>query len=188
MIAWIGVAMGALQLITGAVQGIKGQQEKKAAEKAMKSYSNRLQGLPETNMLRGLSVPDISSLKFQENMQAVFGATEAMKGMGPEGAAQIANLNQSVLQDQAQTAQDQAKLMYDRDLTVAGEDSRIQEDKTKRQADLLKMQITGAGMAQAQGQNKSAAGFTSAFEGLGSGLESGMSTEGYQQWFNANQG
>jgi hypothetical protein len=184
---WMGAAIGGLQALAGAIQGIKGLQDQKAAQKAMQNYSNQLMGLTEVNQLKGLQVPDISSLRYGQTAQAMSQSAEALKGMGPEGAAQIANLNQSAIQDQAQTAQDQAKLMYDRDVAVAGEDARIERDRLGRQEDLLQSQIRGAGMAQAQGQNRSASGFTSALTGLGMGMEGLMSSENFQQWNNARR-
>lgn len=184
---WMGAAIGGLQALAGAIQGIKGLQDQKAAQKAMQTYSNQLMGLTEVNQLKGWQVPDLASLRSQGTDQAQSQAIKAIQGMGPEGAAQIANLNQSVLQDQAQTAQDQAKLMYERDKAVAAEQSRIEKDKLVRQEDVLGQRIQGAGMAQAQAQNRTAAGVSSALTGLGMGMEGLTSSENFEQWYNARK-
>jgi hypothetical protein len=184
---WMGAAIGGLQALAGAIQGIKGLQDQKAAQKAMQNYSNQLMGLTEVNQLKGLQVPDISTLKYGQTAQAMSQSTEALKGMGPEGAAQIANLNQSAIQDQAQIAQEQAEKMYERDRAVATEQSRIEKDRLTRQAGVLEDRVTGAGMAAAQGANRAAAGVGAALSGLGMGMEGLMSTENFEQWYKANQ-
>lgn len=181
---WMGAAIGGLQALAGAIQGIKGLQDQKAAQKAMQNYSNQLMGLTEVNQLKGLQVPDISTLKYGQTAQAMSQSTEALKGMGPEGAAQIANLNQSAIQDQAQIAQDQAEKMYERDRAVATEQSRIEKDRLAREKGVLEDRITGAGLAAAQGANRTAAGVTTAMSGLGMGMEGLMSPESFQQWYN----
>lgn len=184
---WMGAAIGGLQALAGAIQGIKGLQDQKAAQKSMQTYSNQLMGLTEVNQLKGLKVPDLASLKYDQTARATSQATEALQSMGPEGAAQIANLNQSVLDDQAQTTQDQAKLMYERDKAVAAEQSRIGQDALGRKEGVLQQRLAGAGLAQANAQNRTAAGVTSALTGLGMGMEGLMSSENFEQWYKSKQ-
>lgn len=183
----IGVMGGlmAAEAVAGILKSWKGYQQNQLANKAATQYANQLAGLTEVNQLKGLKVPDLASLKFDPTAQATSQAIEALKGSGE--AAQIANLNQSVLQDQAQTAQDQAKLMYERDKAVATEQSRIEQERLARQEGLATMRLTGAQRAAAQGQDMIASGITGAITGIGDTAQGLMSTDAFEAWYNSRK-
>lgn len=185
----IGVMGGlmAAEAVAGILKTWKGYQQNQLANKAATQYANQLAGLTEVNQLKGLKVPDLASLKSEQATQATLQATGALQGMGQEGAAQIATLNQSVLQDQAQTAQDQAKLMYERDKAVATEQSRIEQEKLARQEGLATMRLTGAQRAATEGQNNMVSGITGAITGIGDTAQGLMSTDAFEAWYKSRK-
>jgi len=113
-------------------------------------------------------------------------ATQALQGMGPEGAASVANLTQAGIQQQAETTQQQAEANFKRDekvLTAAGD---IEKRRAEREGEMLTSQLTGAQMARADAQSAMASNIQGAFGGLSAGL-SDASGEDFFDWMKSRQ-
>jgi len=106
----ISAILGGATAIASGISAIQNFQQAKVDSQAAAAAVNRFMGLQEQDKMAALQTSDISSLKSQQNAQNTASATQTLQGMGPEGAANVANVYQASLQDQAQTAQDQAAM------------------------------------------------------------------------------
>ena len=183
----VGAIIGGLSAVASGISALQNFQRAKTAEKSAKMYTDQLMGLTEQNKLKGLSVPDLSSLGYDRTAQAQAASIGALHGMGAEGAAQVANLNKAATEQQAQITQDQAGLMYDRDAAVAAQDAAIEQRKIDRQDFVLTSQATGAQTAAADARTAAGTNISSMFSGLGSAAENIFGKESFDDWQNARK-
>lgn len=162
----IGAILGGLSAVASGISAIQNFQQAKQADKAAQAFGNKLQGMMEVNKMAALQAPDLAALSRQQTAQQTAGATQAIQGMGAEGAAQIANIYQAGREAEAQTAQQQAQLNLDVEASKAQAAQNIEYRNLERQRELTAARMTGA---QEKAAEKRAAGM-GAIEGLVGGL------------------
>ena len=118
-------------------------------------------------MLSGLKTPDISGLQSQQMAAQTAQATQAVQGMGPEGAGQVANIYQAGLQQDAENMQRQAEANFQTDLAKRQNEQDVQYRNVTAQRDLATSRLEGAQTAAADRYNAGIAGVTGAISGLG---------------------
>lgn len=166
----IGTIMAIASGVMSGAQAINNFQKAKKAEKQAMVLGNQMNAMKIKDAYAALQAPDIATAQYNETMRQASQATQALQGMGPEGAGQIANLNQSILQQNAQTTADQAALNYQRDMTVAEGRNRNSQLEYQYQMDNLQNRIMGAQGAAAAGREAGMAAIAGGIEGIGSGL------------------
>lgn len=162
----IGAILGGLSAVASGISAIQNFQQAKQADKAAQAFGNKLQGMMEVNKMAALQAPDLAALSRQQTAQQTAGATQAIQGMGPEGAAQIANVYQAGREAEAQTAQQQAQINFDVEAAKAQAAQNIEYRNLERQRELESMRLAGA---QQKAAEKRAAG-QQAVAGLIGGL------------------
>lgn len=166
----IGTIMAIASGVMSGAQAISNFQKAKKAEKQAMVLGNQMNAMKIKDAYAALQAPDIASAQYNETMRQAAQATQAIQGMGPEGAAQIANLNQSVLQQNAQTAADQAALNYQRDLTVAEGRNQNAQLEYANQMQNLQGRLEGAQGAATAGRQNAMSAVAGGIEGIGAGL------------------
>lgn len=163
----IGAILGGLSAVASGISAIENFQQAKQAQKAANMFGQQLQGIKETNTLLGLKTPDISGLQAQQTAAQTAQATQALQGMGPEGAAQVANVYQAGLQQNAENMQRQAEANFQTDLAKRQNEQQVQFRNVTAQRDLATSRLEGAQQAAADRYNAGIAGVTGAISGLG---------------------
>jgi len=163
----IGAILGGLSAVASGISAIQNFQQAKQAQKAANMFGQQLQGIKETNTLLGLKTPDISGLQSQQTAAQTAQATQAVQGMGPEGAAQVANIYQAGLQQNAENMQRQAEANFQTDLAKRQNEQQVQSSNVAAQRALAASRLEGAQQAAADKYNAGIAGVTGAVTGLG---------------------
>ena len=163
----IGAIIAGAGALVSAGMAIKNNQNSKAASEAAAVYANQLKGMKETNLMAALQSPDIMKLLNQQNAQQAASATQAIQGGGPEAAAQIAALNKSVLDANAEAAIMQAKQDYQRDALVLDNAQEVEDRNITAQRLLVNKQLTGSQLAAANYANMASKNIQGAISGLG---------------------
>jgi hypothetical protein len=163
----IGAILGGLSAVASGISAIQNFQQAKQAQKAANMFGQQLQGIKETNTLLGLKTPDISGLQSQQTAAQTAQATQAVQGMGPEGAAQVANIYQAGLQQNAENMQRQAEANFQTDLAKRQNEQQVQSSNVAAQRALAASRLEGAQQAAADKYNAGIAGVTGAISGLG---------------------
>lgn len=140
----VGAILGGLSAVASGISAIQNFQQARQADKAAEAFGNKLQGMMEVNKMAALQAPDLASLSRQQTAQQTAGATQAIQGMGAEGAAQIANIYQAGREAEAQTAQQQAQINLDVESTKAQAAQNIEYRNLERQRELEAMRLQGA--------------------------------------------
>lgn len=166
----IGTIMAIASGVMSGAQAINNFQKAKKAEKQAMVLGNQMNAMKIKDAYASLQAPDIATAQYNETMRQAAQANQALQGMGPEGAAQIANLNQSILQQNAQTTADQAALNYQRDMAVAEGRSRNSQLEYQYQMENLQNRIEGAQGAAASGKEAGMSAIASGIQVVGSGL------------------
>jgi hypothetical protein len=183
----VGAIIGGLSAVASGVSAFQNWQQMKGAEKAAQGYASKLMNISESNKMASLQTPDLSSLGYQQTQRQMADATQALQGMGPEGAASVANLTQAGIQQQAETTQQQAEANFKRDekvLTAAGD---IEKRRAEREGEMLTSKLTGAQMARADAQSAMASNIQGAFGGLSAGFGETASGEDFFDWMKARK-
>lgn len=162
----VGAILGGLSALASGISAIQNFQQAKQADRAAQAFANRLQGMTEVNKMAALQAPDIASLSRQQTAQQTAGATQAVQGMGAEGAAQIANIYQAGREAEAQAAQQQAQLNLNVDVAKAQAAQNVEYRNLERQRELEAMRLQGA---QTRSAEKRVAGMD-AVQGIVGGL------------------
>lgn len=163
----IGAILGGLSAVASGISAIQNFQAAKDAQKSANLFGQQLQGIKETNMLSGLKTPDISGLQSQQMAAQTAQATQAVQGMGPEGAGQVANIYQAGLQQDAENMQRQAEANFQTDLAKRQNEQDVQYRNVTAQRDLATSRLEGAQTAASDRYNAGIAGVTGAISGLG---------------------
>jgi hypothetical protein len=162
----IGAILGGLSAVASGISAIQNFQQAQQAQKSANMFGQQLQGIKETNALLGLKSPDISGLQAQQTAAQTAQATQAIQGMGPEGAAQVANIYQAGLQQNAENMQRQAEANFQTDLAKKQNEQQVQYRNIAAQRQFKQDQLEGAQAEAAQRR----ANVQSGIEGLVGGL------------------
>jgi hypothetical protein len=171
----IGAILGGLSAVASGISAIQNFQQAQQAQKSANMFGQQLQGIKETNALLGLKTPDISGLQAQQTAAQTAQATQAIQGMGPEGAAQAANIYQAGLQQNAENMQRQAEADFQTDLAKRQNEQQVQFRNVTAQRDLATSRLEGAQQQAADRYNAGIAGVTGAVSGLGNAV-AGLAT------------
>jgi IS5 family transposase len=171
----IGAILGGLSAVASGISAIQNFQQAKQAQKTANMFGQQLQGIKETNALLGLKSPDTSGLQAQQTAAQTAQATQAIQGMGPEGAAQAANIYQAGLQQNAENMQRQAEADFQTDLAKRQNEQQVQFRNVTAQRDLATSRLEGAQQQAADRYNAGIAGVTGAVSGLGNAV-AGLAT------------
>lgn len=163
----IGAVLGGLSAVASAISSIQNFQQAKDAQRSAQAFGKQLEGLRETNLMAGYQAQDLSSLSRQQTAQQTSQATQAVQGMGPEGAAQIANIYQAGRQAEAQTAKEQAALNQEVDLAKRQAAQGVQYRNLEAQRGLLGSRLEGAQAAASDKYNAGISGIEGIIGGLG---------------------
>lgn len=163
----IGAVLGGLSAVASGLSAIKNFQAAQDAQKSANLYGQQLAGIAEADKYKALKSADISSLAAQQTAAQTAQATQAVQGMGPEGAAQVANIYQAGLQQDAQTMTEQAKLDAQMELQKAEGAQGVEARNIAAQRAFKESQLQGAQQAAADRYNAGIAGVTGAISGLG---------------------
>ncbi len=157
---------GATALISGISAIVNFQQAKEDSKKA-EAAANRLMGAQEVDKMAALQTQDLASLARQQTAQQTAGATQAVQGMGAEGAAQIANIYQAGREAEAQTTKDQAALNLDVEAMKAQAAQNVEFRNLERRREGEMLELTGSRLAEANRRAAGMAGIEGAFAGVG---------------------
>jgi hypothetical protein len=163
----IGAILGGLSAVASGISAIQNFQQAKQAQKAANMFGQQLQGIKETNVFMGLQSPDISGLQAQQTAAQTAQATQAIQGMGPEGAAQAANIYQAGLQQNAENMQRQAQMDYQTELTKKEAEQGVQYRNVAAQRTLAEDRLYGSQAAAAQAKLNAQQGIQGMVGGLG---------------------
>ena len=163
----VGAILGGLSAVASAISIIQNNQGLQKAQKAANMWGQQLQGIKETNVFTGLKSADISGLQAQQTAAQTAQATQAIQGMGPEGAAQAANIYQAGLQQNAENMQRQAQMDYQTELAKREAEQGVQYRNVAAQRDLAAARLEGAQADVAQRRANVQQGVQGLVGGLG---------------------
>ena len=166
----IGAIMSIASGVMSGAQAISNFQKAKKAEKQAMVLGNQMNAMKIKDVYGSLQAPDIAQAAYDQTARAAAQATQSLQGMGPEGAAQIANLNQSVNQSNLEAANQQAQANFERDkLVAAGRNENAQYEYGQNMGN-IQSRIEGAQGAATAGKENAMAGLSGAIEGIGGGV------------------
>lgn len=140
----VGAILGGLSAVASGISAIQNFQQAKQADRAAQAFADNLKGMLEVDKMAALQAPDLAALSSQQTAQQTASATQAVQGMGAEGAAQIANIYQAGQQAEAQTAQQQAALNLDVEAMKAQAAQNVEFRNLERQREFEAMRLMGA--------------------------------------------
>lgn len=175
MAAITGVITAVAGLGLTAYQMYQSSEDQKAAESASKQAAQQLKSIKETNPYSAVQAPDVSALAFQQNAAMQASTVEALQGMGAEGAAQIAQVDQIARANALQASESQASINYQRDIEEAKAGADIEMRRAMREGDIASMELSGAQLAAAEAKAKKQAGAANLVTGVGN-LATGIGT------------
>lgn len=144
-----------------------------AAQKAKKEaaiYGQQLQNIKETNAMKALRAPDISSLQSEFAAAQSAQAVQAAIGSGAEGAGQLGNIYGATLQQNAENMQRQAEANYQTDLAKLGNEQDVQYRNTAAERALVGSRLQGAQQAAADLKTAANENLAAGLTGLGSAI------------------
>ena len=156
----IGAVLGGLSAVASGLAAIKNFQSAQDAQKSANLYGQQFAGISEADKYKALKSRDISSLAAQRTAAQTAQATQAVQGMGTEGAAQVANIYQAGLQQNAENMQRQAEANYQTDLAKMSNEQDVQYRNTAAERALVGSRLQGAQQAAADRYNAGIAGIT----------------------------
>ena len=166
----IGTIMAVASGVMSGVQAINNFQKAKKAEKQAMVLGNQMNAMKIRDVYGSLQAPNIAQAAYDQTARSASQATQALQGMGPEGAAQIANLNQSVNQANLDATNAQAEANFSRDKLVAEGRNQNAQFEYQNQMQNVQERIMGAQGAAAAGKEAGMAGIAGAIEGIGGGI------------------
>lgn len=147
MAAVTGVITAVAGLGMAAYKMYDANEKQQDADAAAKQAAQNIRNIKETNEFDALQAPDMSRLAQEQNAANAANSVAALQGMGPEGAAQIAKVEQVARENNLETAEAQAKINYQRDFGAATNAAGIEQRRAEREGDIEKMALTGAQIA-----------------------------------------
>lgn len=184
----IGAILGGLSAVASGISAIQNFQQAKQAQKSANLFGQQLANIKETNVMSGLKSPDISGLQAQQTAAQTAQATQAVQGMGPEGAGQIANVYQAGLQQNAENMQRQAAQDFQTDLAKKQNEQDVQFRNTAAQRDLTASRLEGAQQAASDRYNAGIAGIEGLIGGLGTAAAGLATSSKFDYQNNSGQG
>ncbi len=166
----IGTIMAVASGLVSAAQAVNNFQKAKKAEKQATVLGNQMNAMKIKDVYGSLQAPDIAQAAYDQTARAAAQATQSLQGMGPEGAAQIANLNQSVNQANLEAANQQAEANFQRDRLVAEGRNQNAQFEYQNQMQNIQNRLEGAQGAATAGRQAGMSAIAGGIEGLGSGL------------------
>lgn len=170
----IGAVVGLVGSGLSAAQAVQQNKLQKAADKAVKEAAARLRAYKEMNVLKGLQVPQMGTKLAMENIQQqTTDQLNALQGVGAEGViAGVTGLSKNTRDSQLEVAAQLDEAQYRRDIAVAEEQSRINQDELARNSRIDMMELQGAQQASADARANKAAAIQGAFGALSGGITS----------------
>jgi hypothetical protein len=156
--------------VMSGAQAINNFQKAKKAEKQAMVLGNQMNAMKIKDVYGSLQAPNIAQAAYDQTARAAAQATQSLQSMGPEGAAQIANLNQSVNQANLDAANAQAQANYERDKMVAEGRNQNAQYEYANKMDAMQSRIEGAQGAAMAGRENAMASIAGGIEGVGAGL------------------
>lgn len=166
----IGTIMAIASGVMSGAQAISNFQKAKKAEKQAMVLGNQMNAMKIKDVYGSLQAPNIAQAAYDQTARAAAQATQSLQGMGPEGAAQIANLNQSVNQSNLDAANAQAQANYERDRLVAEGRNQNAQYEYEQKMNALQGRIEGAQGAATAGRQNAMSSIAGGIEGVGAGL------------------
>lgn len=166
----IGTIMAVASGVMSGVQAINNFQKAKKAEKQAMVLGNQMNAMKIRDVYGSLQAPNIAQAAYDQTARAASQATQSLQGMGPEGAAQIANLNKSVNQANLDATNAQAEANFSRDKLVAEGRNQNAQYEYNQQMQNIQGKIEGAQGAATAGKEAGMAGIAGAIEGIGGGI------------------
>ncbi len=154
MAAVTSTIMAAGGLALSAKQMVDANKNKQSADQAAKIAAATIKGTKQANAFQALQAPDVASLAEQTAKQTQAQSVQALQEMGPEGAAQIANIDQNARAAGLQAAQAQGQVNFQRDAMQAQAQQGINEQQYATETALATSQLEGA---QAESRGATAA-------------------------------
>jgi hypothetical protein len=167
----IGAILGGATALASGISAIVNFQQAQQRDKDAEAKARNIMGMQETNKMAALQAQDVASLSRQQTAQQTAGATQAVQGMGPEGAAQIANIYQAGREAEAQTAQKQAQINFDVEAAKAQAAQNLEFRNVSAQRELALQELQDTRQAAADKRAAGIAGIEGAFAGLGMAAE-----------------
>jgi hypothetical protein len=162
--------LGTAQALASGISIIQNLNSAQKARKEAAVYGQQLQDIKETNTLLGLKSPDISGLQAQQTAAQTAQATQAIQGMGPEGAAQVANIYQAGLQQNAENMQRQAEADFQTDLAKRQNEQQVQFRNISAERALVGSRLEGAQTAASEFKTRANENLTAGLTGLGKAI------------------
>jgi hypothetical protein len=159
--------------VMSGVQAINNFQKAKKAEKQAMVLGNQMNAMKIRDVYGSLQAPNIAQAAYDQTARAAAQATQSLQGMGPEGAAQIANLNQSVNQANLDATNAQAEANFSRDKLVAEGRNQNAQYEYANKMENIQNRLEGAQGAATAGKEAGMSGIAGAIEGIGGGLAGG---------------
>lgn len=167
MAAVTSVITAAAGIGLSAYQMYQANENKKDADDAASKAASELRNISEKNEFDALQAPDISRLEFEQNAANTAMGVEALKGMGAEGAGQVAKLAEVNRAANLKTAEDQARINYKRDSARATNAANIEQRRATREQTLGESTLAGAQAASAASQTAKDAALGNIITGAG---------------------
>jgi hypothetical protein len=164
----IGAILGGLSAVASGISAIQNFQQAQQAQKSANMFGQQLQGIKETNALLGLKSPDISGLQAQQTAAQTAQAIQAVQS--PEGAAQVANIYQAGLQQNAENMQRQAEADFQTDLAKRQNEQQVQYRNISAERALAGSRLEGAQTAASEFKTRANENLTAGLTGLGKAI------------------
>ena len=164
----IGAILGGLSAVASGISAIQNFQQAQQAQKSANMFGQQLQGIKETNALLGLKSPDISGLQAQQTAAQTAQAIQAVQS--PEGAAQVTNIYQAGLQQNAENMQRQAEADFQTDLAKRQNEQQVQYRNISAERALAGSRLEGAQTAASEFKTRANENLTAGLTGLGKAI------------------
>jgi hypothetical protein len=144
-----GLVTGALGLAGSAVQLFQGISKGREAKKAAEAGFKKAMGTKNVDKTSALQSPDIRKLSQDATARNTAASVQAIKDLGPEGAANIAGIYQQALSSDLEAGQAQAQQDFMTDRIIAANKQELANQEYEKQLDLHTGTILGAQAAAA---------------------------------------
>jgi hypothetical protein len=160
--------LGTAQALASGISIIQNLNSAQKARKEAAVYGQQLQDIKETNTLLGLRAPDISGLQAQQTAAQTAQSIQAVQS--PEGAAQVANIYQAGLQQNAENMQRQAEADFQTDLAKRQNEQQVQYRNISAERALAGSRLEGAQTAASEFKTRANENLTAGLTGLGNAI------------------
>lgn len=148
-----GLITGALGLAGSAVQAISAAKKGREAKKAAAAAFRKAQSVQDVDEMSWLQSPDIRKLVQDTTARNTAASIQAVKEMGPEGAANVSNIYQQALSSDLEAGQAQAVQDLNVAKTIAANKQDLANRKTSRDFTLFEGELMGAHAASADARS-----------------------------------